>query len=91
LHPSLDRAWHLIRLNAYNNKISFDDTWDDEDVSCHGHYADDHTPFKNIFDNDNRVYTNRELYDLIHPAQDSYPYIYDGFEWTHCSFLGKRL
>jgi hypothetical protein len=35
------------------------------------------------------VNTNLELYDLLNPTQDEYPYIFDNFDWTHCKFLGK--
>jgi len=91
LHPTLERLWHLTRLNAKNELILFDDDWPDNEVTCHGHYSYDPTPFKNIFDNNNTVYTNAELYELLNPARDEFPYVYDHFRWSHCTFLGYDM
>jgi len=60
-------------------------------VTCSGHFSYDNTPFKNIFDEDNTVYTNAELYELLNPSRDEFPYIYDNFRWSHCTFLGYDM
>jgi hypothetical protein len=91
LHPTLERLWHLIRINDEDDYIVFDNTWPDDEVTCHGHFASDLQPFKNIFDNDNSLYTNAELYDLLNPTRDEFPYVYDNFRWSHCSFLGYDM
>jgi hypothetical protein len=89
IHPNLERVWHVIRINAYKGLLSFDDTWPDSEVTCQGHYASNIQPFKNVFDDNNMLYTNAELYDLLDPNQDDYPYLFDNFDWTHCKFLGS--
>ena len=90
LHPTLDRLWHFTRLNDHNGLIPepFDHTWTDNAASCPGHLEHDATPFKNIFDNNNTVYTNAQLYTLMDPTRDAFPYIYDHFMWNHCTHLG---
>eukprot|EP01035_Chromulina_nebulosa_P017296 gene17296-22833_t len=91
LHPTLDRLWHRLRLNANNGVIDFDDTWPDSEQTCNGHYSYDPTPFKNIFDSNNVVYTNIQLYDIVNPSLDSFPYIYEHFRWSHCAALGLDM
>ena len=81
--------WHRIRLNVYNGWTDFDDTWPDSDFSCVGHFSYSSTPFKNIFDDNNTVYSNEVLYGLLNPTRGDYPYVYDSFAWRHCRFLGK--
>ena len=87
LHPTVERLWHLFRSNTKMGWIDFDESWPDADQSCDGHFSYDTTPFKNIFDSDDIVYTNADLYDLLDPTQDSFPYVYDNFRWAHCTFL----
>jgi hypothetical protein len=89
LHPTLDRLWHRVKLNEHYGLIDFDNTWIDAEINCDGHYSYSTTPFKNIFDNNNQVYTNMELYKLLDPTSDAFPYVYDHFRWSHCEFLGK--
>lgn len=91
IHPSVERVWHLVRLNTYNGLTAFDDSWPDASISCSGHFSYNPTPFKNIFDKNDVVYTNSDLYDLLNPTKDSFPYIYDNFRWSHCDYLGKLL
>lgn len=78
-----------MRLNSYYGLVKFDNTWENEEGMCKGHLSYALTPFKNIFDKDDRLYTNSELYDLLNPVEDSYPYVYDHFRWSHCDVLGK--
>lgn len=91
LHPTLERLWHLTRLNAARGLIAFDDTWPDTDISCSGHFSYDHTPFKNIFDSNDTVYTNAQLYELLSPSRDAFPYVYENFRWSHCTYLGYDM
>jgi len=37
------------------------------------------------------VYTNAQLYTLMDPARDAFPYVYDHFLWTHCTHLGYDM
>jgi hypothetical protein len=86
LHPTMERMWHLIQLNQQKGLIEFDETWDDETAGiCPGHFSYSVTPFKNLFDTNNIPYTNADLYNLLHP--DNLPYVYEHFNWPHCSFL----
>lgn len=35
-------------------------------------------------------YSNRDLYDLLHPGETNCPYIYDNFEWPHCDVSANK-
>ena len=93
LHPTLDRLWHFTRLNDRAGRVSpgFDHTWPDSPTACPGHLEHDATPFKNLFDGNDTVYTNAQLYTLMDPARDAFPYVYDHFLWTHCTHLGYDM
>jgi hypothetical protein len=92
LHPTLDRMWHFMRLNDENGVLvnPFDDTWPDKEQSCPGHFSTDTQPFKNLFDTNDTVYTNAQLYELLDPSREEFPYVYEHFHWLHCSHLGKK-
>lgn len=32
-----------------------------------------------------QYYSNAELYDLLRPDTEDLPYMYDNFQWPHCS------
>lgn len=89
------RLWHLKRLGSED----FDEVWDPYH-ECVGHNPDDLQPFHDLFpqwDVQNATlsddhtpgiksyYTNGELYDLLRPDENTLPYIYDNFNWPHCS------
>jgi len=38
-----------------------------------------------------RPYTNRELYEALHPAGRRLPYVYENFKWGHCEKLGYHM
>jgi len=88
LHTNMDRLWHWMRLSPYY--YGFDDTWiDGKYGDCSGHYQDDIPGnFTNLFDADNKLYTNAELYMMLHPMNDNLQYVYDSFEWAHCAEKG---
>ena len=92
LHPTLDRLWHWIRLQA--SPDTFTDDWA-EGNSCYGHNPNDYQPFTgdlfNLANKRNDYLTNRELYNLFDPGRDAVPYIYDNYEWPHCSMLGYDM
>ena len=58
---------------------------------CSGHSPDDVLAFQNLWDEDNRYYTNAELYDLFDPRNPSLQYVYDTFEWAHCQKIGYKM
>lgn len=37
------------------------------------------------------THTNREVLTFFDPRKDALPYIYDNFNWPHCSELGYDL
>jgi|MDSY01.2.fsa_nt_gb hypothetical protein len=87
LHGTLDRLWHFKRLG---NQKNFDETWDPYHT-CYGHNPGDYQPFKNLFDEDDRYYSNAELYQLFNPSGVSIPYMYENFEWPHCEESGYTI
>lgn len=94
LHPTIERLWHVLRLNEYRGLLpNFDENWPSYNISasCIGHGYNDATFLSNLFStyNTTDVYTNSELYALLHPANDSLPYIYDSLRWSHCEALGE--
>lgn len=38
-----------------------------------------------------QYYKNKELYDLLRPDTEHLPYMYDNFQWPHCSVLGEDM
>lgn len=84
LHPAVDRLWHYKRLG---NQHNYDETWDPYH-NCYGHNPTDYLPFKNLFDTDDRFYTNAELYENLRPNTAVLPYVYDHFKWPHCDLIG---
>jgi hypothetical protein len=88
LHTTMDRLWHWMRLSPYY--YGFDDTWvDGKYGDCSGHYAEDLPGnFTNLFDNNNEIYTNSELYSGLHPMNEDLQYVYDNFVWSHCEEKG---
>ncbi|CAM9254244.1 unnamed protein product [Phaeothamnion confervicola] len=87
LHPTLDRLWHWKRLA---DDTGFDHTWIPTGT-CYGHDPEQLQPFKNLFDSDDRYYSNAELYRLLDPRNDDLPYVYANFEWPHCELLGYDM
>merc|ERR1711907_653318 len=59
--------------------------------ACKGHHADDMTMFKSMVKNTEtgeyvyRATTNLELFQMINPAEYQGSYIYENFEWKHCT------
>jgi len=38
-----------------------------------------------------KYYSNMELYEALHPNNRGLQYVYDNFEWPHCSKLGYQM
>merc|ERR1712086_772216 len=85
IHPTVDRLWQWRRINGMTNE-----SWPASSENyvhggdCWGHSADDVTIFKNIFDSDERFYSNQDLYDRMDA-------IYDSFRWGHCQHVGYPI
>mmetsp|Transcript_29511 Transcript_29511/g.40051 ORF Transcript_29511/g.40051 Transcript_29511/m.40051 type:complete len:664 (-) Transcript_29511:227-2218(-) len=93
IHPTVDRLWQWRRINGMTNE-----SWPPSSENyvhggdCWGHSADDVTIFKNIFDSDERFYSNQDLYDLMDPLnEDRMDAIYDSFRWGHCQHVGYPI
>ena len=90
MHPTMDRLLHWKRLNGF-----VDETWDDhtykhaDDGVCWGHRADDALLFTDPADGHH--YSNTELYGLMDPRNESMPYVYDTFKWSHCEEQGVHM
>lgn len=87
LHGTVDRLWHFKRLGSSED---YDETWDPYHT-CYGHNPTNFQPFKNIFDDEDRYYTNEELYQNLRPDKPQLSYVYDGFTWPHCEMLGYDM
>ena len=62
---------------------------------CKGHHADDLMPFGTALVQDHEysvlaagTLTLGELYKMMDPNKDALPYVYDSFEWDHCTSIG---
>jgi hypothetical protein len=93
LHTTMDRLWHYIRLSPQYD-ARFDDTWIDGDYgTCEGHMLADAPSqmFKNLWDSNDTVYTNEDIYYGTFPQNEELPWVYDNFEWEHCNELGYPM
>lgn len=83
IHPFFDRMWHYIRLAP--EFTDFNHTWID-DSSCFGRSKHDVLPFTNLFDEgDQYYYSNADMYALFDPRNPQLKYVYDNFDWSHCT------
>lgn len=85
------RLWQFKGLAGVN----YNETWDPYHT-CTGHNPDDLQPFHDLFpdwdekhedesSSIKRYYSNAELYRLLQPDSEDLPYVYDNFDWHHCS------
>lgn len=51
---------------------------------CYHHGEHDLTIFNNFLNLD-ETYTNKELYDFIHPWNDDVPYVFDTYTFDYCN------
>lgn len=104
IHPTIDRLWHWRRLNGFTDETwpndskhsYFHEVYNSEgsllqNESCYGHAADDVMIWRNLFDEEDRYYTNSELYSELSPTSENLPYIYDNFRWAHCAAEGFAI
>ena len=83
LHPVFDRIWAFMRLAPRFQHFNW--TWVDEH-KCEGHDYHDAQPFRNLWgEHDEHLYTNQELFANFDPRRPELQYVYDSFEWDHCS------
>merc|ERR1711998_747951 len=53
---------------------------------CSGHAEEGTLPFDHLFTDQDKLYTNREFYKLLDPANNELPYAYDSLSyWDGCS------
>lgn len=88
IHPTIERLWQWKKLQG----MFSDETWPSSGYSiygdtCSGHSASDVIPIDNLLVAGQDV-TNAQLYDLMDPSADAMPFIFDTFEWAHCTTYG---
>ena len=55
-------------------------------ASCQGRSFEDIMPWKDLLDEGSgKFYTNEDLYDLFDPTNEKLTYVYEHFDWDHCS------
>ena len=53
--------------------------------TCTGHREDDVLEFSNLYDGQDKLFTNREFYELTSPTSDFLPYVYNSLShWPGC-------
>jgi hypothetical protein len=101
IHPTIDRLiQYRDQVRPFTDmswaNISSDSTCNYGETDCKGHNAYDTTYFQaTVWDEYNKVYvrkhlTNVEMRNSINPTEKFYrmSYLYNHFEWAHCSELG---
>lgn len=93
LHGTVERYLQLVRLTE---KFT-DESWPSREnslfstsvhpfsKSCSGHYEDDMLLFGAI---DGNKFTNVEYYSHLDPRKNELAYVYDHFEFDHCTAVG---
>lgn len=94
-HPAVDRLLAWRRVNHFENEYWPDNAaWSVEGVDtgyCWGHNKEDVLTYTNLFPTNPGPYTNEELWGLLNPYNDTTPYVYDTFEWSHCVDEGYSI
>lgn len=91
-HSSWGRLWAYVRLSPDFN--TFNNSWQNESPNCQGMYElHDTLPFKNFLpgEDGDKFYSNKELIDLFDPKNPKLPYMYSGFQWSHCANISDAL
>jgi len=100
IHPTMDRLIQYKQITNPFKSLEFENPTGNKTVycryhetsNCEGHHPGDLTFFQSLSYNTSsskfvsQYLTNRELLDAINPLGDyAMQYIYDNFEWEHCS------
>ena len=95
MHPAVERYAQLMRLQHRfedqswdNNRAVFNSNIHPYTDRCWGHYSGDVLPFGFV---DGYNFTNEEYYDYLDPLKSNLTYVYDNFEWQHCSDIGVHI
>jgi len=90
-----DETWgytHLSAASDTNLVCLWSDLEMDQDLpicvkeDCSGHGEDDELPFYNLVEG--KTFTNAEFYEYLDPSNEDLPYVYDHFNYDHCSDAG---
>ena len=54
---------------------------------CSGHNENDKLEFSGFL-NKNETYSNREMWEFMHPWNNELPYVYDSFDYDYCTNQG---
>jgi len=79
----------LLVLHQTLEKYATNDVGDNDlpncdSETCFGHHQDDELPQTNLVSGYHK-FTNIGYYDFIDPRNSEMPYIYDNFDYDHCS------
>jgi hypothetical protein len=89
IHPTVERVWQLKKLSS--SHAFSDETWPTEKKInsyygvCDGHNPDDKLEFSANLFSDGKARTNAEIYSWVDPTKENLNYVYDDFDWSHCS------
>ena len=93
MHSTVERYSQLLRLNGAMES----ENWPADDScvfssnihpftdTCTGHYADDALAFGSV---DGEEFSNAQYYAYLDPTVSSGTYVYDNFEYEHCTDVG---
>lgn len=98
IHPSIERVWQWKRLSSCPYEYSWA-SGSSVYSQCSGHDAEDVLPFSEMTAQSSHTagsgqfsdLTNAEIYALLDPTDNAMNYIYDSFEWSHCSEEGIEI
>ncbi|CAM9600123.1 unnamed protein product [Ascophyllum nodosum] len=60
-------------------------------MTCGGHYATDTLPFEIKIKGEVRKMTNLEWLEFIYPDTEDLPYVYNEYNWDHCTDVGYSI
>ena len=95
IHVGFERYWSYLRL-APDSRAAFNNTWSDHTAGdgCRGWNMSDPLPFRDLAVDGAagatgacgaRAYNSIDLIELFAPQNVRLPYIWENFEWGHCT------
>ena len=95
IHVGFERYWSYLRL-APDSRAAFNNTWSDHTAGdgCRGWNMSDPLPFRDLAVDGAagatgargaRAYNSIDLIELFAPQNVRLPYIWENFDWGHCT------
>lgn len=60
----------------------------EKSFDCSGHHAEDILEFSFFGTLEGMVFNNEEFYEFMHPYSEKLPYMYDNYDFDHCTGQG---